>query len=241
MARLALVTGGTTGIGAATCKMLKEAGYTVVANNLEINEQTKQFEQETGIRVFAWDVTKPEECMKGVEAIVTEFGKNIEVLVNNAGIARDSIMHKMALEQWDQVLHTNLFSAFNMARAVIPGMREHNFGRIVSVSSINGRAGQVGQTNYSASKAGLIGFTKALALESALKGITVNCVAPGYSDTDMMKAIPTHILHDIIEKIPVGRLGKPEDSARAIMFLVADEAGFITGETLAVNGGQHMM
>jgi acetoacetyl-CoA reductase len=241
MGRLALVTGGTTGIGAATCKMLQKAGYTVVANNIELDDNAKHFEQETGIRVYTWDVTDPDACQKGVAQIVTDFGTTIEVLVNNAGIARDSIMHKMSLEQWDKVLKTNLYSAFHMSRTVIPAMREKGFGRIVCISSINGRAGQVGQTNYAASKAGLIGFVKSLALESALKGITVNAITPGYSDTAMMKAIPSHILHDIIEKIPVGRLGMPEDTARTVLFLAADEAGFITGETIAVNGGQHMM
>ena len=240
MGRLALVTGGTTGIGAATCKALKAAGYDVAANFVVGEEQAKQFEKETGVRVFQWDVTKPEECIKGVEAIVQSFGKSVDVLVNNAGITRDSMMHRMQVENWDSVIITDLSSNFYMSRAVINSMREKGFGRIVNISSINALAGQLGQTNYSAAKAGIIGFSKALALENASKGITVNVVAPGYTATEMVKAMPEEAQQGLVAKIPVGRLGKPEDLARAVVFLVADESSFITGETLSVNGGQRM-
>ena len=240
MGRLALVTGGTTGIGAATCKALKAAGYDVAANFVVGEEQAKQFELETGVRVFHWDVTKPDECIKGIEAIVQSFGKPVEILVNNAGITRDSMMHRMQVENWDSVITTDLSSNFYMSRAVINSMREKGFGRIVNISSINALAGQLGQTNYSAAKAGIIGFSKALALENASKGITVNVVAPGYTATEMVKAMPEEAQKDLVSKIPVGRLGKPEDLARAVVFLVADESSFITGETLSVNGGQRM-
>jgi acetoacetyl-CoA reductase len=241
MGRLALVTGGTTGIGAATSLALQKAGYTVVANNIVLDDATQKFAAETGIRAYGWDVTDPDQCMKGVEQIAADHGgATVEILVNNVGMARDGFMHKMPVENWDRVLKTNLFSVFYMSRAVIGPMRDKGFGRIVSISSINGLSGQIGQSNYSASKAAIIGFTKSLALESAKKGITVNAVAPGYTDTAMMQAIAPDILKGIIAGIPVGRLGKPEDIARAIVFLVADEAGFITGETLSVNGGQYM-
>jgi len=240
MGRLALVTGGTTGIGAATCKALKAAGYDVAANYVVGEEQAKQFEQETGVRVFQWDVTKPDDCIKGVEAIAQSFGKTVEILVNNAGITRDSMMHRMQVENWDSVITTDLSSNFYMSRAVINSMRDKGFGRIVNISSINALAGQLGQTNYSAAKAGIIGFSKALALENAAKGITVNVVAPGYTATEMVKAMPQEAQDGLIAKIPVGRLGKPEDLARAVVFLVADESSFITGETLSVNGGQRM-
>ncbi len=240
MGRLALVTGGVTGIGAATARALQKAGYDVVANNIAMDETARAFENETGIKVYAWDVRDPEACLHGVAAIAADTGRNIEVLVNNAGIARDNMMHKMPLDDWNIVLATNLSSMFHMSRAVIDKMRENGFGRIINISSINGLAGQVGQTNYAASKGGIVGFTKSLALESARKGITVNAIAPGYTDTAMMKAIPPKVLADIVSRIPVGRLGTPDDTARTVLFLVADEAGFITGETLSVNGGQYM-
>jgi len=239
MARVALVTGGTTGIGAAICKTLKAAGYKVAANNIVCSDNDKKFEQETGIKVYAWDVTDPDACMKGVEEVVRDLGP-VEILVNNAGITRDGTLHKMPVENWNKVIATNLSSCFNMCRTVINSMREKGFGRIVNISSINGQAGQMGQANYSAAKAGMIGFTKALAQEGASKGITVNSVAPGYTDTEMVRAVPEDILKTIVAKIPVGRLGKPEEIAAAVMFLVSDISGFITGETIAVNGGQRM-
>lgn len=240
MGRLALVTGGSTGIGAVTCKALKAAGYTVVANNVVIGDADKKFEQETGIKVYAWDVTDAEQCVKGVEKIAADYGNTVEILVNNAGIARDGMMHKMPVENWDKVIRTDLYSVFNMSRAVITSMRDKKFGRIVSVSSINGLAGQMGQSNYSAAKAGILGFTKSIAREGASKGITANAIAPGYINTTMMSAIPPDVLKGIIAQIPVGRLGEPEEIARAIVFLVADESAFITGATLSVNGGAYM-
>jgi acetoacetyl-CoA reductase len=240
MGRFALVTGGATGIGAVTSKALKAAGYTVAVTNIVIDEATQKFEQETGIKAYAWDVADFDQCAKGVEKVTADFGTNVEILINNAGIARDGMMHKMTVDAWNKVLTTDLFSVFNMSHAVITPMREKKFGRIVSISSINGLQGQMGQTNYSAAKAGIIGFTKALAKESASKGITVNAVAPGYINTSMMAAIPPDVLAGIIKEIPVGRLGEPEDIARAIRFLVADESSFITGETLSVNGGAYM-
>jgi len=240
MGRIALVTGGTTGIGASICKALKAAGYNVAANNVVYSDADKAFEQETGIKVFQWDVASPDQCLKGVETVAATMGGPVEVLVNNAGITKDGMMHKMPVENWDKVITVDLSSCFFMSRAVINSMREKGFGRIINISSINGRAGQMGQTNYSAAKAGIIGFTKALAQEAAPKGITVNAVAPGYTLTEMVKAVPEAVLKTIVEKIPVGRLGQPEEIARTIVFLAADEAGYITGETISVNGGQRM-
>jgi acetoacetyl-CoA reductase len=239
MARVAVVTGGTRGIGRAISVALKDAGYRVAANYGGNDQAARQFNEETGIPVFKFDVADFDSCAKGVNNIEAQLGP-IEVLVNNAGITRDGTMHRMSWEQWNAVIQTNLSSCFNMSRAVIEGMRTRGFGRIVNIGSINGQAGQFGQKNYSAAKSGMHGFTKALAQEGAARGITVNTVAPGYTETDMVRAVPASVLEQIISRIPVGRLGKPEEVARAVLFLAADEAGFITGTMLSVNGGQHM-
>ncbi len=238
--RLALVTGGRRGIGAAICKDLQEAGYRVVANYVRNDEAAKRFEQETGVKVYKWDVTSPDECISGVEKLCSDFGGPVEILVNNAGVIRDGMMHKMPVEDWDKVIATDLSACFYMSRAVINGMRSNGFGRIINISSVNAQLGQMGQTNYSAAKAGILGFTKALARESASKGITVNAVAPGYTDTDMLKDVPEDVLKALIEKIPVQRLATPEEIAHAVLFLASDKSGSITGETLSVNGGYHM-
>lgn len=240
MSRIALVTGGTRGIGAAICKGLKAAGYKVATNYHSNDDAAKAFEKETGVAVFKWDVSKYEECERGAAEVKAKLGGDIDILVNNAGITRDGMMHKLSAKDWHSVIETNLSSCFNMSRAVIETMRANNFGRIINISSINAQAGQMGQTNYSAAKAGVLGFTKALARESAFKGITVNCVAPGYVDTEMVAAVPEEAMKKIVAQIPVGRIGKPEEIARAVLFLVADEAGYITGETLSINGGHHM-
>jgi len=239
MARVAVVTGGTRGIGRAISVALKNAGYRVAANYGGNDQAARQFNEETGIPVFKFDVADFDACAEGVKSIGAQLGP-IEVLVNNAGITRDGTMHRMSWEQWNAVIQTNLSSCFNMSRAVIEEMRTRGFGRIVNIGSINGQAGQFGQTNYSAAKSGMHGFTKALAQEGAARGITVNTIAPGYTETDMVRAVPASVLEQIIARIPVGRLGKPEEIARAVLFLVADEAGFITGTMLSVNGGQHM-
>jgi acetoacetyl-CoA reductase len=239
MARTALVTGGTRGIGEAICVALKGAGYTVAANYGGNDTAAQEFTARTGIPAYKFDVADFDAVAAGIQAIEQDLGP-IEILVNNAGITRDGTMHKMTHDQWQAVIDTNLGSCFNCARAVIDGMRERGFGRIVNIGSINGQAGQYGQVNYAAAKSGIHGFTKALAQEGAAKGITVNAVAPGYVDTEMVRAVPAEVLQKIIKRIPVGRLGKPEDIARTVLFLVADEASFITGATLSVNGGQHM-
>jgi acetoacetyl-CoA reductase len=239
MARVAVVTGGTRGIGKAIAVGLKNAGYTVAANYGSDDAAAEQFQNETGVPVFKFNVGDFASCQEGVVAIEAQLGP-IDVLVNNAGITRDTTMHRMSFEQWNAVIQTNLSSCFNMSRAVIDGMRERHFGRIVNVGSINGQAGQYGQVNYAAAKSGIHGFTKALAQEGAPRGITVNAVAPGYVDTDMVRAVPADVLEKIIARIPVGRLGKAEDIARTVLFLIADDADFITGSTLSVNGGQHM-
>jgi acetoacetyl-CoA reductase len=236
---VAVVTGGTRGIGRAISVALKNAGYRVAANYGGNDQAARQFNEETGIPVFKFDVADFDACAEGVKSIGAQLGP-IEVLVNNAGITRDGTMHRMGWEQWNAVIQTNLSSCFNMSRAVIEEMRTRGFGRIVNIGSINGQAGQFGQTNYSAAKSGMHGFTKALAQEGAARGITVNTIAPGYTETDMVRAVPASVLEQIIARIPVGRLGKPEEVARAVLFLVADEAGFITGTMLSVNGGQHM-
>lgn len=240
MQKIALVTGGVRGIGKATSIALKDAGYKVVSNYHSNDAAASKFTQETGIETMKWDVADFEQCQQGVTAIEQKNNTNISVLVNNAGVTTDSMLHKADSSMWNRVIDTNLTSCFNMSRVVIEKMRENNFGRIISVSSINALAGQLGQTNYSASKAGIIGFTKALALESARKGVTVNAIAPGYIETDMVSAVPDKVLEGIIAKIPVGRLGQAEEIARAILFLVDDKGGFITGETLSINGGQYM-
>jgi len=239
MARVAVVTGGTRGIGRAIAIGLKNAGYQVAANYGSDDAAAERFQNETGIPVFKFNVADFASCQEGVAKIEAELGP-VEVLVNNAGITRDTTMHRMSFEQWNAVIQTNLSSCFNMCRAVIEGMRERNFGRIVNIGSINGQAGQYGQVNYAAAKSGIHGFTKALAQEGAARGITVNTVAPGYVDTDMVRAVPPDVLEKIVARIPVGRLGKAEDIARTVLFLVADDADFITGSTLSVNGGQHM-
>jgi acetoacetyl-CoA reductase len=241
MARVALVTGGTRGIGEAISVALKEAGCKVAANYGGNDEAANAFKDKTGIPVFKWDVADFEACRAGIEKVEAELGP-IEVLVNNAGITRDTTLHRMTPEQWRAVLATNLDSVFNMTRGVIEGMRGRNFGRIVNISSVNGQKGQFGQTNYSAAKAGLIGFTKAVAQENAAKGITVNVVAPGYIGTEMVRAVPEEVLKSkILPLIPVGRLGEPEEVARCVVFLASDAAGFITGSTLSANGGQYMV
>ncbi|GLI21978.1 MULTISPECIES: acetoacetyl-CoA reductase [Xanthobacter] len=239
MGRVALVTGGTRGIGEAISVALKAAGKTVVANFAGNEEAAKAFTEKTGIPAYKWDVSDFEACKAGIAKVEAEVGP-IEILVNNAGITRDGQLHKMSLEQWNAVINTNLNSAFNMTRNVIEGMRDRKFGRIVCISSINGQKGQFGQTNYSAAKAGEIGFVKALAQESARLGITVNAIAPGYIATEMVKAVPADALAKIVATIPVGRLGEPEDIARAVVFLTSDDAGFVTGSTMTVNGAQYI-
>ncbi|TCS63335.1 3-oxoacyl-[acyl-carrier-protein] reductase [Primorskyibacter sedentarius] len=239
MTRIALVTGGTRGLGAAASKALKAQGCKVAAVYHGNTEAADAFTAETGISTFKWDVSDFEACRDGVAKVEEQLGP-IDILVNNAGITRDATLHHMSAEQWSAVINTNLGSVFNMCRSVVPGMRDRSFGRIVNVSSINGLKGQFGQTNYSAAKAGIIGFSKALALETAAKGITVNAVAPGYCDTDMVAAVPDDILKQIVAATPVGRLGRPADIARAIAFLASDDADFITGATLSVNGGEYM-
>ena len=238
--RIAVVSGGTRGIGAAISVALHNAGYKVAANYASRDDAAKSFSKETGIAVYKWDISDFEACQKGIEQVQKDFGGNVAVLVNNAGITRDTAMHKMTHENWETVIDTNLTSCFNMSRSVIESMRDKKFGRIVNISSMNGQLGQFGQTNYSAAKAGIFGFTKALARETASRGITVNAVSPGYIATEMVKAVREDIMQQIVAQIPVGRLGEPEEIARAVLFLVADEASFITGETISVNGGQYM-
>ncbi|WP_425407219.1 acetoacetyl-CoA reductase [Hwanghaeella sp.] len=239
MSRVALVTGGTRGIGAAIAVGLKEAGYTVAANYGGNDDVANKFKEETGIAVYKFDVSDFDATSAAIKQIETDLGP-VDILVNNAGITRDGTMHRMTHDQWQAVIDTNLGSCFNCCHAVIDGMRERNFGRIVNIGSINGQAGQYGQVNYAAAKSGIHGFTKALAQEGAAKGITVNAIAPGYIDTDMVRAVPPNVLEKIVAKIPVGRLGKASEIARGVLFLVSDEGGFVTGSTLSINGGQHM-
>jgi acetoacetyl-CoA reductase len=241
MSRVAVVTGGTRGIGAAIAKALKVAGYKVAANYGGNDEAAQKFKAETGIAVYKWDVSSYDACTEGLKKVAADLGP-VEVLVNNAGITRDATLHRMKPEQWSAVINTNLNSLFNMCRPVIEGMRERKFGRIINISSINGQKGQIGQTNYSAAKAGELGFTKALAQENARAGITVNAIAPGYINTEMVQAVPKDVLEkSILPQIPIGRLGEPEEIARCVVFLASDDAGLITGATLSVNGGQYFV
>lgn len=241
MGRVAVVTGGTRGIGAAIAKALKQEGYQVVASYAGNDEAANKFKAETGIAVRKWDVGNYDACASNLKAIEAELGP-VDILVNNAGITKDGMFHKMSADQWYQVINTNLNSLFNMCRPLIEGMRERGFGRIINISSINGQKGQMGQVNYSASKAGDIGFTKALAQENARKGITVNAICPGYIATEMVMAVPKDVLEkSVIPQIPVGRLGQPEEVARCVVFLASDNSGFITGSVLTANGGQYMV
>ena len=239
MARVAVVTGGTRGIGEAISVGLKNAGYTVAANYAGNEERARAFTSRTGINSYKWDVADFDACVAGVKLIESELGP-VEIIVNNAGITRDGTMKKMSRTAWDEVMDTNLGGCYNMCKAAWDGMNERKFGRIVNIGSINGQAGQYGQVNYAAAKSGIHGFTKALGQEGAAKGITVNAIAPGYIDTDMVAAVPAEVLAKIVARIPVGRLGQASEIARGVLFLVADEGGFITGSTLSINGGQHM-
>jgi acetoacetyl-CoA reductase len=241
MSRVALVTGGSRGIGAAISKGLKAAGYKVAATYAGNDEAAAAFTKETGIKTYKWDVSDFDACASGVAKVEADLGP-VDVLVNNAGITKDGMFHRMTKDQWYGVINTNLNSLFNMTRPVWEGMRARKFGRVICISSINGQKGQMGQVNYSAAKAGDIGFVKALAQEGAKAGITVNAICPGYIATDMVKAIAQDVLDKaILPYIPVGRLGEPEEIARAVVFLAADDAGFITGSTISANGGQYMV
>ena len=238
MSRVALVTGGSRGIGAAISVALKEAGYRVAANYAGNDEAAGKFKAETGIPVYKWSVADYEACAEGIRQVEADLGP-VEVLVNNAGITRDSMFHRMKPEQWNEVISTNLNGVFNMTHPIWPGMRDRKFGRVINISSVNGQKGQAGQANYSAAKAGDIGFTRALAQEGAKVGITVNAICPGYIGTEMVRAIDEKVLNErIIPQIPVGRLGEPEEIARCVVFLVSDDAGFLTGSTISPNGGQ---
>ena len=239
MGHVAIVTGGTRGIGEAISVALRDAGHAVAAVYAGNNEAAKRFTERTGIRTYKFDVSDFEACQDGVDRIAKDLGP-VGILVNNAGITRDGTMHRMSFDRWNAVLQTNLSSCFNMSRCVIDGMRERGFGRIVNIGSVNGQAGQYGQVNYAAAKSGIHGFTKALAQEGAAKGITVNAIAPGYIDTDMVRAVPEKVLEKIIATIPVGRLGHASEIAKGVLFLVDDDMGFMTGSTLSINGGQHM-
>lgn len=238
---LALVTGGTRGIGGAISIALKNAGYDVVANYCSNDEAATEFTEMTGIQTYKWDVAQHEQCIDLIKVIESEYGQHVDVLINNAGITKDRMLHKMDIAAWHAVISTNLNSCFNMCSAVINQMRSASYGRIINISSINAQAGQIGQTNYAAAKAGVIGFTKALARESAAKNITVNCVAPGYIETEMTSNIPADFLKNLINHIPTRRLGRPDEIARAVVFLASDEASFITGETISINGGHNMI
>jgi len=239
MARVAIVTGGTRGIGRAIAERLHGAGYTVAVTYAGNDEAARKLTEETGIAHFKWDVCDFDACQDGVAAVEAALGPT-DILVNNAGITRDGTVRRMSHADWDAVIQTNLGSCFNMCKAVFPGMCDRGFGRIVNIGSINGQAGQYGQVNYAAAKSGIHGFTKALAQEGARAGVTVNAIAPGYIDTEMVAAVPEKVLEKIVARIPVGRLGRPEEIARGVHFLVTDNAGFITGSTLSINGGQHM-
>jgi len=239
MARVAIVTGGTRGIGEAISIALKDMGMKVAANYAGNEERARAFADRTGIAAYKWDVSDFDACQEGVRMVEADLG-TVDVLVNNAGITRDTTIRKMSAQQWQDVIDTNLGGCFNMAKAVFDGMTGRKYGRVVNIGSINGQAGQYGQVNYAAAKSGIHGFTKALAQEGARFGVTVNAIAPGYIDTDMVAAVPEDVLAKIVAKIPVGRLGKAEEIARAVAFLVDENAGFVTGSTLSINGGQHM-
>ena len=239
MARVAVVTGGTRGIGEAISVALRDMGFTVAANYGGSDDKARAFTEKTGIKSYKWNVADHEACLQGCAAVAAELGP-IDVVVNNAGITRDGTLMKMSWDAWDEVIRVNLGGCFNMAKATFAGMKERGFGRFVQIGSINGQAGQYGQVNYSAAKSGIHGFTKALAQEGAKFGITANAIAPGYIDTDMVAAVPPDVLAKIVAKIPVGRLGQASEIARTVAFLVSEEAGFITGSTMSVNGGQHM-
>ena len=239
MARVAIVTGGTRGIGEAICLRLQKQGHVVIANYAGNEEKARAFSQRTGIPAIRWDVGDHEACIHNCNDIAAEYGA-IDIVINNAGVTRDGVLHKMSFDDWNEVMRINLGGCFNMAKATFPGMRERGWGRIVNIGSINGQAGQYGQVNYAAAKSGIHGFTKALAQEGAKFGVTVNAIAPGYIDTDMVAAVPAPVLEKIVAKIPVGRLGHAEEIARGVAFLTSDNAGFITGSTMSINGGQHM-
>ncbi|WP_068089888.1 acetoacetyl-CoA reductase [Novosphingobium rosa] len=239
MTRIAIVTGGTRGIGKAISLALKDLGYTVAANYAGNDEKAKAFTDATGIAAYKWDVGDHDATLEGVKKVEADLGP-VDVVVNNAGITRDAVLHKMSFDDWNEVMRINLGGCFNMAKATFPGMRDRKWGRIVNIGSINGQAGQYGQVNYAAAKSGIHGFTKALAQEGAKFGVTVNAIAPGYIDTDMVAAVPEAVLEKIVAKIPVGRLGQAKEIARAVAFLCAEDAGFVTGSTLSLNGGQHM-
>jgi acetoacetyl-CoA reductase len=239
MSKVAVVTGGTRGIGHAVSLALKDKGFRVAANYAGNDKAAQQFQAESGIPIYKWDVGDYDACADGLKRVEHDLGP-VGVVVNNAGITRDGMLHRLSPQDWNDVIRVNLTSMFNMTQPVIDGMRNRNWGRIINISSINGQKGQMGQTNYSAAKAGVIGFTKALAQEGARKGITVNCIAPGYVDTDMVAAVPEKVLEGIIAQIPVGRLGKAEEIARCVTFLAGDDAAFITGATITINGGQYV-
>lgn len=239
MARVAIVTGGTRGIGEAISVALKDMGITVAANYAGNDQRAAEFTQRTGIAAFKWDVADHDACQAGIAQVEAELGP-VDIVVNNAGITRDGTILKMTYQMWKEVMDTNLGGCFNMAKGVFPGMRERKWGRIVNIGSINGQAGQYGQVNYAAAKSGIHGFTKALAQEGAKFGVTVNAIAPGYIDTDMVAAVPADVLEKIVAKIPVGRLGQAHEIARGVAFLCSEDGGFVTGSTLSINGGQHM-
>ncbi|MFT4025785.1 MAG: acetoacetyl-CoA reductase [Novosphingobium sp.] len=239
MSRVAIVTGGTRGIGEAICQRLKDQGFTVVANYAGNEAKAREFTDKTGIAAYRWDVGDHQAALDGCARVEAEVGP-IDVLINNAGITRDGTLHKMSFDDWNEVMRINLGGCFNMAKATFPGMRERGWGRIVNIGSINGQAGQYGQVNYAAAKSGIHGFTKALAQEGAKFGVTVNAIAPGYIDTDMVAAVPAPVLEKIVAKIPVGRLGQADEIARGVAFFASEDGGFVTGSTLSINGGQHM-
>jgi acetoacetyl-CoA reductase len=239
MSRVAIVTGGTRGIGEAISLALRDMGYTVAANYAGNDEKAKTFTEATGVKAYKWDVGDHEACLAGCAQVAADLGP-IDIVVNNAGITRDGVLMKMSYDDWTDVMRVNLGGCFNMCKATFPSMRDRNWGRVVNIGSINGQAGQYGQVNYAAAKSGIHGFTKALAQEGARYGITVNAIAPGYIDTDMVAAVPPQVLEKIVARVPVGRLGHAEEIARGVAFLCSEDAGFVTGSTLSINGGQHM-